>query len=490
MSDRKPTYLLYLAANVCGRAAMLIVLVALTRFLDKAEYGLFALVVASGEILDMVASNWIRIRFLREEAGKAHIGAVRLGRTFILLGVSTVLACVMAAGISVLVGAPSAVVFAVSTMAYVVAFAVLRLCLSVLQHQERHLWFAVVEISRSALVCALAVAAAVMWPSYVAPVIALSGVTLACALAGLFAALRGNPRPRMARTGYAQALKFGAPVAAVALLTYALGWYDRFILNSFAGPAAVGIYAAGFALARQPAAMLLSAMNTYTFPRLARLKEQGGDRAVADAQRGLLVSMSTVAGVVTAGLIALNEPAAAFLYPQDYHADVAAIMPPIALGTLLVNLKLFVFDNNFYMTRHTGLLIGYMLPTAIVATVASVVLIAQLGLQGAAWGYLAGAALALAASVVTSRRVLAFDPAIGRLCGILAAALAAGAAGHFVSAAVSAQGVLVQLIGGGVSMLLVYAIILHVIGLPFAAILRTPWDLGDGGLRAAGGGMQ
>ena len=46
-------YPLYFLANIASRASMLVVLIVLTRLLPTAEYGLFALVVTVGEILEM-----------------------------------------------------------------------------------------------------------------------------------------------------------------------------------------------------------------------------------------------------------------------------------------------------------------------------------------------------------------------------------------------------------------------------------------------------
>src|SRR5689334_19590902 len=74
----------YFAANMATRAAMLIVLIVLTRLLSRTEYGLFALVVTTGEILEMASSNWIRIYLLRTESGAKTLRPRRLGRALVL----------------------------------------------------------------------------------------------------------------------------------------------------------------------------------------------------------------------------------------------------------------------------------------------------------------------------------------------------------------------------------------------------------------------
>ncbi|MEZ5877066.1 MAG: hypothetical protein R3D43_04465 [Tepidamorphaceae bacterium] len=106
MSRRSPSYVLYLASGIAGRAGMLAVLVVITRFLGTAEYGFFALVVATGEMLDMIANNWIRIHVLREQAGRPLIGSVRMGRTLALYGAMTFAAAMAALIVAYLVDAP------------------------------------------------------------------------------------------------------------------------------------------------------------------------------------------------------------------------------------------------------------------------------------------------------------------------------------------------------------------------------------------------
>src|SRR5215471_8503167 len=84
-------YPLYFLANVASRASMLIVLIVLTRLLPTAEYGLFALVVTVGEILEMGSSNWVRVHLLRTEAGAGKMRPRQLGRALVLGGTSAAL---------------------------------------------------------------------------------------------------------------------------------------------------------------------------------------------------------------------------------------------------------------------------------------------------------------------------------------------------------------------------------------------------------------
>src|SRR5439155_874297 len=67
-------FLLYFGATLAPRLATLASMLVLTRVLPVAEYGLFVLVVVTGEILESTTTTWIRLLLLRTEAGR---GAAR-----------------------------------------------------------------------------------------------------------------------------------------------------------------------------------------------------------------------------------------------------------------------------------------------------------------------------------------------------------------------------------------------------------------------------
>ncbi|MGE0846292.1 MAG: lipopolysaccharide biosynthesis protein [Flavobacteriaceae bacterium] len=481
---RRAPYLLYLASTIAGRLAMLVVLVVLTRLLTPENYGLFALVVATGEILDMSMSNWVRILYLREESGRDRLRAVRLGRMFTLMTASTLAAFLVAIGVAFAADGGNPGVFALSTIAYVASFALLRVALTLSQQRKDHAGFTAIELSRS-LVAVPAVAGAAAWAGgYAAPALALALTTALVAGLGLARNMRGQPAPRRPRHGYSAALRFGLPVAAVSFLSFAFGWFDRFILNAWEGPAAVGIYAAAFALGRQPVALFLGALNTYTFPKLAELANKGGLDSVARAQTALLSSMSAVGAAAAAGLWALADPLARVLFAPQFATEAAPIVPWIAGGALLVSLKSFVFDNSFHMTKATGRLIGYMLPAAVAGLAASMILIDAHGLAGAAWAFLAGTGIALLASAATSFTVLRFALPWRRLAEIAAAAVLGGLAARLASDALHGWGPLAQAAGGGLVLAAVYLGTLRICGFSLAAFLAAPWEIQGRGAAA------
>jgi O-antigen/teichoic acid export membrane protein len=65
----------------------------------------------------------------------------------------------------------------------------------------------------------------------------------------------------------------------VTILAQTVGWLDRFILNHALGPASVGLYAAAYALARQPVELFSGSLNPYLSSMLVRSYSSEGREA-------------------------------------------------------------------------------------------------------------------------------------------------------------------------------------------------------------------
>src|SRR5215813_432697 len=144
----RATYLLYIGANIAPRVAMFVLLMVFTRVLPVHEFGLFALVITMGEILDMTASNWVRVYILRAEAGAKRLSAPRLGRALTLSWGSMLFSLVVAAIAVPMVSDERAGDLVLGTSVYIVAFSIVRLTLTFAQLTQRHVVYAVIEGAR------------------------------------------------------------------------------------------------------------------------------------------------------------------------------------------------------------------------------------------------------------------------------------------------------------------------------------------------------
>jgi O-antigen/teichoic acid export membrane protein len=471
----------YFAANMATRAAMLIVLIVLTRLLSRTEYGLFALVVTTGEILEMASSNWIRIYLLRTESGAKTLRARRLGRALVLSAGGALVALAAAMLVVPFIGGERTAETLLAVCAYIGAFAILRMMLMLAQLSRSHRSYVGVECGRSFGVVAATVCVAMMQPhSFLPASLALSLVTAGSATLGLLFTARGLVRPSFPRGGYLVALAFGAPYVLTNTLYYTIGWFDRFIVNYFLGPGAVGVYVATYSIARQPVDLFTGGLNSLTFPMLMRAYADGGAAKAGPIQAGVMTTMAVLGMGVVAGLSLLAEPLATLLFPPSYRADVSALIPWIAIATFMLSLRQFVFENSLHATRQNLPLLLAMIPAAVVSIWLGILLVRGHGLFGAAINYLVVCIVALFSAAIISFRMFSFAIPWRNLAKVALAALVATAAAWTAIRSCPCGALPILLVGAAV-FCAVYGALLTLLGFSLWRLIETPWaPLGDG----------
>jgi O-antigen/teichoic acid export membrane protein len=468
-------YPLYFLANVASRASMLVVLIVLTRLLPTAEYGLFALVVTVGEILEMGSSNWVRVYLLRTEAGAPRMRPSQLGRALVLSCGGTAAALIASVLVAPFISAERTAEMTLAVAAYIAAFALLRTTLTFAQLSRSHVPYAIIEIGRSLCIVTSTIIAAVLYPGSFLPVsLALSLSTATCAALGLLATGRLRARLVFPRGGYVAALSFGVPFLLANCLSYAIGWSDRFVLNYFLGPAAVGVYVAAYSLARQPVELFVSALNTFTFPLLVRAYATDGSQKAGPIQSGLMVTIATLGLGIVAGLVLFAEPLATLLFPPDYRADVVILIPWIAAATFILSIKQFIFDNGLHVTQQNWPHLFTIMPTVAISIVLGIVLVRSYGIFGAAINYVVVATVATLVSAVFSFRVLYFQIPWRNLAKVALSVLVATSATWWLIHHVS-WGVVAVLIAGAAVFCTVYGALLTLAGFSLWRMIETPW---------------
>jgi O-antigen/teichoic acid export membrane protein len=468
-------YPLYFLANIASRASMLVVLIVLTRLLSTTEYGLFALVVTVGEILEMGASNWVRVYLLRTEAGVPRTRPRQLGRAVVLSAGGTGAALITSMLVAPFISAEHTAEMTLAIVVYIAAYALLRTTLTFAQLSRSHVAYAAIEIGRSLCIVTSTIMAAILYPGSFLPVsLAQSLSTAACAALGLVAAARLRARLAFPRGGYLAALSFGIPFLLANGLSYAIGWSDRFVLNYFLGPAAVGVYVAAYSIARQPVELFVGALNSFTFPLLVRAYATDGSRKAGPIQSGLMVTIATLGLGIVAGLVLFAEPLATLLFPPAYHAEVVVLIPWIAAATLILSIKQFIFDNGLHVTQQNWPHLFTMMPAVLISIGLGIVLVSRYGVFGAAINYVVVATVATCVSAVFSFRVMYFAIPWGNLAKVAASALIAASATWWLTHHV-AWGVFATLTTGAAVFCAIYGVLLTAFGLSLWRMIETPW---------------
>lgn len=472
----KLAFLLYFGANLAPRFAMLASMLVLTRLLPLAEYGLLALVVTTGECLESITATWIRLLLMRTEAGHgaARRGALHRARRLTLGAV--LVSAAIAVPVGILLEGDRAAAFAGATIAYVVSFALLRFLLTLLQIGERHAAYHRIELLRTASI----VAATILGPlidsgSFLPTSLAMSGGAALIAVWGLLQ-LPAPAGRKTRRLRLGPALAFGAPIVLSFTVTLALRSAGQYALEAVLGLAAVGIYAAASGLARQPVELVTGALNTYTYPLLLRRQASAGPLGVAEAQTGILLTVTALGAGLVALTFAVAEPVVALILPEAYRAASAQIMPWVALGTFGFAVKQFVFDNCFHVTKRNWLQLASSAVPAALGIAVTIGFVAAYGLAGAGPAYAVISGLSLAVSAVASRRVLAFPVPLPRIAGIAVSAALAGGVAWAAGPVLSAGGTLGVLVGSASIFAGLYLAALACVGFSITRLIAVPWD--------------
>lgn len=440
--------LIYAPAIFLTRISALLLLMVATRLIDQTEFGLLTLVVTVGEMTDVAVTNWLRIALLRL-GGKGEInsgtiklaGQVLLGTTLVALGVA-----IAASGLIV----PERWAdFAIAVCAYLVAGSVGRFALSILQMQQRHSTYSMLEFLRAVLQLVLPVGAMLIFPSSF--LMASLGSSLGALLTGLVAlaiALRrivSGP----ARFTHGAFFAFGLPLVAMALFAFGLNSAERIFLKLYYDAGAVAIFAAAYALSRQPIDMVANAINMGGFPEVVSRFDEEGPHAAARFLTDLMALMTRLCLPVAALLIALSRDITGLVLPADYHGHVDQIFPIIALGVLCANLGSFVYGSMVLAHKRPWLLAIANGFGSVAAIALSVLLIPPLAEVGAAFALAGGSLAGLVGTMLISHRLTTIAVPWRDVAQSALIALMAGVVAYGASSALSGAMPLFKLAAGG-----------------------------------------
>lgn len=476
-------YLLSTIGTLVSRAATLVVLIILPGEIGLKDYGLFALVITLGEIIEMTSGNWYRLLVVRQSVNAAPKHAAGRGvPLFVAVGLAAVVALAATALASPFVAAGHSGSFGMAVSAYIVAFILLRLAISLLQAMGRQGLIGAVELARGAFTLAFVLGLAHFGGAhFYAASLALAAATSLAACAIIPFVGREFFRFLTMRLEPDTILRIGAPVVLATILTFQIGWLDRFVLQHWLGPESVGLYVAVMAIARQPIELLLNALNAQTFPVLMARGAADGVEASRNIA-GVLVSACLIGFAAVSAIIALDDVIAAIALAKFDRSLTLDLIPFISCGALMLAIKHFVFDNIFHAHGQNWAMLRWFALVALCTLGFSVALIPLLGPAGAAISFVAGSFLGLASSIVLSRQFCRIVWPTETLFRILACAALAGLAARLASE-IEGPAVL-RLIGGSIAFGAVYLASLYILlNFRLGEFLSRPWKLD--GLRGA-----
>lgn len=386
------------------RLSALLFLIVATRLIDKAEYGLLTLVVTVGEMADVACTNWLRTSLLRL-GGKGDVTRGSLARAGFLLVPTTLLTLVVAIVASGYVAPERWREFSIAVCAYVAVGAFARYSLVILQMQQRHTTYAMMEGLRALLQLVFPISAMLLnADSFLAISLASSlGMLTAGMAAGIAAARKVVPGP--ARFTHREFIALGIPIVAVALVGFGLTNVEPIFLKVYHGASAVAVFAAVYALARQPVDMIANTLNLGAFPEIIGRFDEAGPTAAVSLLKQFLSLIFTFSLPAVALLAALGNDIAELLLPRTYEGPFNLLFGIIAVSVVCMNLANFVYSTVILAHKKPWLFVISAVISSVVAIALCFLLIPDLKETGAAMALAGGAISNLLVCAAISERL-------------------------------------------------------------------------------------
>lgn len=449
MSSLKSTAI-YLPGILIPRVMSLAILVVMTHLLSKVEFGLMSLVITLGEMVDTSCTTWVRLALLRLGAGGA-VSPNLAKVVFRVVTMTTIAGCVLSFAISHFLVDQQRSSFALALATYIFGISFLRFGLALLQVEGKSVSYSVIEIVRSLIAFSLATASTwVIGKSFIYPAMAVS-LTL-CVFALLAITLGVRPLRASARTYSMKDIRaFAGPLLILSVMTIAANAMDRLSLQYYFGPAALGVYAATYALARQPVDVMANAINTGGYPALVGHFERGGrNEAGVFLGEQLSFFFKFVAPAVSVLFILRNDVFSVFL-PAGYREEGSTIFGFILAGAFFYNLRSCIFDNIFLVERRNEVQLKYFVFVFPASVLIAMYAVPRFGVIGGAMLFTAWTAIALMMSFLFGRQFIKIQFRREEAFRILAVCLASGglaAAAHY---ALLSEPAFVRLLAGTVA---------------------------------------
>jgi PST family polysaccharide transporter len=409
----------------------LVALVTLSRLLQPEDFGLVAMVAVFVTLGNLVRDFGLPLAGLQA----AELSDQQASNLFWMnAAVAGVVAGVLAAITPVLVGlyGEPRLATIVPAMALVVFLGGLTAQLQVnLARRMRFLTLVISDVASQSVALALAIAMAMSGFGYLA-LVAQSVMGACLMLAIRWIASRWVPtRPRRGH-GAASLLRTGSHYGIAQLLTFLQSNLDTVIIGAQFGATSLGYYNRAYQVLTTPASRFLDPLTQVVVATLNKVKVAGGD------VESLLVRIQFGVGVIIVWVFAVTGAVAPTLLPFVLGGQWAPAVP--IFQVLAIGGCVWVFNHVSYwvfvVNEKSRELLRYNLVSKPLAVLA-LLIGAQFGPVGVAWGYTAAMAFSWPLNLIWLRKTAGLDARRFAANGLRV--LAAGAGGALAARGVYAM---------------------------------------------------
>ena len=212
--------------------------------------------------------------------------------------------------------------------------------------------------------------------------------------------MRGGQRQPLKARKY---FKYGMPISVSLLLTYTLASGDMYIITALMGNAAAGEYSASYNFANRSLDILFVWLGMAATPMAVTALEKEGLETSKEIMRNYGALLLFIALPAATGM-ALVASDVGFILGEGVRDGAVKIMPLIAFAGVFNGLISYYANRAFMLSGKTTMFVWAMVPPVILNIGLNFLLIPLYGLMGAVYATVAAYALGLLIAMIIGRR--------------------------------------------------------------------------------------
>ena len=428
----------YLPSVIVPAAMGVVAIPIYTRLFPPADFGNYALVIATVSILSNISIGWLGNSIIRfHPAYEVEGGLGRFYDTVLKMAlvsvavISVIFLLVLFLGQGYMSSSLNSLM-RLGVLVFIVS-ACFQVLLRFLQAKRQVTWYTSFSIWQNVMRIGLGVALVVVWHLGIEGL--FWGFILATALALPWLWKRAVGKGISVKKGISlpitsELAKYGFPLVGGFLTFWVLSLSDRYILELFRGSQEVGIYSASYAVAQDTIFMLSGLFILASGPISMHIWEKQGVKASQEFLTKLTRYYLLIVLPATVGLSVLAGPIIDLMAAPGYYPGYR-IVPLVAAGAFLLGLSNRFWAPLTYYKKTNLIFVCSIFPTLLNIGL-NFLLIPRYGYMAAAATTFVSFALDLLLKVIVSRRFLIWEFPFNPLAKMACASAVMGVAVYYI----------------------------------------------------------
>jgi O-antigen/teichoic acid export membrane protein len=381
-----------------------------TRMLTTADYGEYALIVATAGFISAILFQWIRLVLLRflskyKKEKKEHLLLGTLFTSYIV----TLIVLILITSLAVFLNLAT-FYFAISMLLLTISQSIFEIILEILRSSLYSKVYGILSVLKSLISLVVAL---LLIKTGLGSLGVIIGLILGSFIPVIYVSIFRKEHKISLFNGFSnfnydllkEFLGYGLPLTATLSMSFIMNQSDRLLLGWLVGKSETGIYSVSYDLTQQTIIMLMMVVNLAAYPLCIRALENEGVEAAQKQVRSNATALFLIAIPSTVGMVMLADSISSSVLGKDFSTEASDIIPIVAISVLFQGVKAYYFDLSFQLGRKTSLQFWPVLCGGIINIVLNFILIPLYTITGAVYATLISYIVAIFLSWKIGKRI-------------------------------------------------------------------------------------